>query len=79
MTPIAETLLNLPAREVIGTTVKFRSPKTLRVRTGHVVSISAGGVRVAAPHRAEFFLAWSDLLETTERVRAPRMCRLASL
>lgn len=63
MNPVATNLLNLPARSVIGTVVKFRSPKSLRVRQGRITCISAAGVRVVTPKASTFFLAWSDLLE----------------
>lgn len=70
MNPIAARLLNMTARDVIGTAVKFRSPKTLRVRTGRIFAISGGGVRVIGRRGVKFFLGWSDLLEVVDMRRA---------
>ena len=61
--PVGNALLDLSARTVIGTVVKFRNPKSLRVRSGRSTSISASGVRVVSSHATTFFLVWSDLLE----------------
>jgi hypothetical protein len=63
MTAVGSTLLDLPARTVIGTVIKFRSPRSLRVRSGRITSISASGVRVISSHATTFFLSWGDLLE----------------
>ena len=63
MTAVGSSLLDLPARNVIGTVVKFRNPKSLRVRQGRITSISASGVRVVSSHATTFFLSWGDLLE----------------
>jgi len=63
MTAVGSALLDLPTRTVIGTVIKFRSPKSLRVRSGRITSISASGVRVISSHDANFFLVWSDILE----------------
>ena len=70
MNPVASALLNMTARDVIGTVVKFRSPKTLRVRRGRIVRISAGGVRVICPKGGQFYIGWSDLLEIVDMRRA---------
>ena len=56
-------LLDSLARNVIGMTVKFRNPKSLRVCRGRITSISGSGVRVVTPKNKTFFLVWSDLLE----------------
>jgi hypothetical protein len=63
MNPVATQLLDTPARQVIGTIITFRSPKTLRVRQGRIRGISATGVRVVTPTGDPFILVWSDLLE----------------
>lgn len=59
-------LLDTSARDVIGTVIKFRSPKSLRVRMGRITSISGSGVRVVTPKASTFYLVWSDLLEIVE-------------
>lgn len=67
MNPVATNLLSLPARDVIGTVVKFRSPHTDRVRVAPITSISASGVRVLTKRDGLlYFLAWSDLIEVVE-------------
>ena len=66
MNPVQSRLLNMTARDVIGTIIKFRSPKSLRVRLGRITSISGSGVRVVTPKASTFFLVWSDLLEVVE-------------
>jgi hypothetical protein len=66
MTPLQSRLLNMTARDVIGTVIKFRSPKTLRFRTGRIFAISGGGVRVIGRRGVKFFLGWSDLLEVVD-------------
>lgn len=69
MNPTATALLDMSARNVIGTIVKYRSPKSTRVRTGRITCISAAGVRVVSPHDTTFFLGWSDLLEIVEQIK----------
>lgn len=66
MNPVAARLLNMTARDVIGTVVKFRSPRSLRVRAGKIRGISATGVRVATSKGDPFVLTWGDLLEIVE-------------
>ena len=66
MSPVQSRLLNMTARDVIGTVIKFRSPKTYRVRTGRIFAISAGGVRVIGHRGSKMFLNWSDLLEVVD-------------
>lgn len=63
MTAVAEMLLDMSAREVIGTRIKFLSPKSMRVRRGIVRGISATGVRVSTPAGDPFILLWSEILE----------------
>lgn len=60
----------MTARDVIGTIIKFRSPKSLRVRMGRITCISGSGVRVVTPKANTFFLVWSDLLEVVDMRRA---------
>jgi hypothetical protein len=66
MNPTATRLLNMTARDVIGSVVKFRSPKTDRIRTGKIRGISAEGVRVVTPTHDPFMLRWEHLLEVIE-------------
>lgn len=63
MSEVAEMLLDMSAREVIGTKIKFLSPKSMRVRRGIIRGISATGVRVATPSGDPFILLWSEILE----------------
>ena len=63
MSAVQSHLLDQSARQVIGTVVKFRNPKSLRVCRGRITSISGSGVRVVTPKAKTFFLVWSDLLE----------------
>lgn len=67
---VQSRLLDMTARDVIGTVVKFRSPKTHRVKTGRIVAISGGGVRVIGRRGVQSFLYWSDLLEIVDMRRA---------
>jgi hypothetical protein len=66
MNPTAKRLLATPAGQVIGMVVKFRSPKTDRIRTGKIRGISAEGVRVVTPTHDPFMLKWEHLLEVIE-------------
>jgi hypothetical protein len=63
MTAVADTLLDMSAREVIGMRIKFLSPKSLRVRRGIIRGISATGVRIVTPTGDPFILLWSEILE----------------
>jgi len=63
MTAVADLLLDMSARDVIGTKIKFLSPKSVRVRRGIVRGISATGVRVVTPTGDPFILLWSEILE----------------
>jgi hypothetical protein len=63
MTAVADLLLDMSARDVIGTKIKFLSPKSMRVRRGIVRGISATGVRVVTPTGDPFILLWSEILE----------------
>jgi hypothetical protein len=63
MTAVADLLLDMSAREVIGMRIKFLSPKSLRVRRGIVRGISATGVRIVTPTGDPFILLWSEILE----------------
>ena len=66
MTAVADTLLDMSAREVIGRRIKYLSPKSMRVRRGIVRGISATGVRVVTPTGDPFILLWSEILEITK-------------
>jgi hypothetical protein len=66
MNPTATRLLNITTREFIGSVVKFRSPKTDRIRTGKIRGISANGVCVVCPNDDTFLLQWEHLLEVVE-------------
>jgi hypothetical protein len=66
MTAVADTLLDMSAREVIGMRIKFLSPKSLRVRRGIIRGISATGVRAVTPTGDPFILLWSEILEITK-------------
>jgi len=63
MTAVADTLLDMSAREVIGMRIKFLSPKSMRVRRGIIRGISATGVRIVTPTGDPFILLWSEILE----------------
>lgn len=63
MTAVADTLLDMSAREVVGMRIKFLSPKSMRVRRGIIRGISATGVRVVTPTGDPFILLWSEILE----------------
>ena len=63
MTAVSEMLLDMSAREVIGTKIKFLSPKSMRVRRGIIRGISATGVRAVTPTGDPFILLWSEILE----------------
>ena len=63
MTAVSEMLLDMSARDVIGTKIKFRSFRTLRVRRGIIRGISATGVRVVTPTGDPFILTWGEILE----------------
>lgn len=63
MTAASEMLLDMSARDVIGTQIKFLSPKSMRVRRGIIRGISATGVRVVTPTGDPFILLWSEILE----------------
>jgi hypothetical protein len=63
MTAVADLLLDMSAREVIGMRIKFLSPKSLRVRRGIIRGISATGVRIVTPTGDPFILLWSEILE----------------
>ena len=63
MTAVSEMLLDMSAREVIGTRIKFLSPKSMRVRRGIIRGISATGVRAVTPTGDPFILLWSEILE----------------
>jgi hypothetical protein len=63
MTAVENVLLDMSARDVIGTKIKFLSPKSLRVRRGIVRGISATGVRAVTPTGDPFILLWSEILE----------------
>jgi hypothetical protein len=63
MTAVENVLLDMSARDVIGTKIKFLSPKSLRVRRGIVRGISATGVRIVTPTGDPFILLWSEILE----------------
>ena len=63
MTAVSEMLLDMSAREVIGTQIKFRSFRALRVRRGIIRGISATGVRVVTPTGDPFILTWGEILE----------------
>lgn len=63
MTAVSEMLLDMSARDVIGTRIKFLSPKSMRVRRGIVRGISATGVRAVTPAGDPFILLWSEILE----------------
>ena len=67
MNPTATRILSMTARDVIGSVVKFRSPKTDRIRTGKIRGISANGVRVVCPNDDTFLLLWEHLLEVIEQ------------
>jgi hypothetical protein len=66
MTAVENALLDMSAREVIGTRIKFLSPKSMRVRRGIVRGISATGVRIVTPTGDPFILLWSEILEITK-------------
>jgi hypothetical protein len=66
MTAVSEMLLDMSAREVIGTKIKFLSPKSMRVRRGIIRGISATGVRVVTPTGDPFILTWGEILEITK-------------
>jgi len=66
MTAVADTLLDMSAREVIGMRIKFLSPKSMRVRRGIIRGISATGVRIVTPTGDPFILLWSEILEITK-------------
>jgi hypothetical protein len=63
MTAVENVLLDMSAREVIGMSVKFLSPKSMRVRRGIIRGISATGVRAVTPSGDPFILLWSEILE----------------
>ena len=63
MTAVSEMLLDMSARDVIGTRIKFLSPKSMRVRRGIIRGISATGVRAVTPTGDPFILLWSEILE----------------
>jgi hypothetical protein len=63
MTAVENVLLDMSAREVIGMSIKFLSPKSLRVRRGTIRGISATGVRAVTPAGDPFILLWSEILE----------------
>jgi hypothetical protein len=63
MIAVENVLLDMSARDVIGTKIKFLSPKSMRVRRGIVRGISATGVRVVTPTGDPFILLWSEILE----------------
>jgi hypothetical protein len=66
MTAVANVLLDMSAREVIGMSIKFLSPKSMRVRRGIIRGISATGVRAVTPSGDPFILLWSEILEITK-------------
>jgi hypothetical protein len=66
MTAVENVLLDMSARDVIGTKIKFLSPKSMRVRRGIVRGISATGVRIVTPTGDPFILLWSEILEITK-------------
>ena len=63
MTAVADLHLDMSARDVIGTKIKFLSPKSMRVRRGIIRGISATGVRIVTPTGDPFILLWSEILE----------------
>ena len=64
MSPHAEKLLSMSARDVIGSTIKFRSLKSNRTRTGNITSISASGVKVITYDSKQAIVTWSEILES---------------
>lgn len=64
MNPHAEKLLSMSARDVIGSTIKFRSLKSNRTRTGNITSISASGVRVITYDSKQAIVTWPEILES---------------
>ena len=67
MNPHAEKLLSMSARDVIGSTIKFRSLKSNRTRTGNITSISASGVKLITLDRRLMIVGWSEILEVTNK------------
>lgn len=66
MSPHASLILDMPVRRAIGTVIKFRSHRTLRVRRGRIVRVCGSGVRVVGRKLVASFVAWDSVLEIEE-------------
>ena len=64
MNPHAQKLLRMPACDVIGTKIKFRSMKSKRTRFGTITSFGASSVRVVTLDGRSEIVSWPEILES---------------